>query len=94
MTISVYSFVLFFVVLNAKYTRFAYNGKKYNRGDMLEMIYKSVLGYIPVKDDNGSWRDSADIPQLFCSVKSMGFSLCKEYLGETKPEIIDRFFLV
>lgn len=92
MTVANYSFVLFFVVLNTNFTLFAYNGKKYNRGDILEMIYKSVLGYIPEKDSNGTWRDSADIPQLFCSVKSEGFSLCKEWLGDTKEQIIEKFF--
>lgn len=56
------------------YTRYTYNGKPLNRGQVIEVLIKEALGLEPRIDQTCFMRNT-DIPELKASVKSKGASL-------------------
>lgn len=72
-------------------SKFIVNGKVYNRGEFLEIVYKDYLGLSAEKDSNTSFDMGDDIPEFQESVKSRGFSLTCVELGKNKEEIINAF---
>lgn len=79
------------ILTGLKSKPFRYNGVDYNNGELIEVLYKKVLGLVAKKDANTSWRIGDDIPELKRSVKSRGFTLTDEYLGDTKEEIVNTY---
>lgn len=66
------------------YTRYTYNGKPLNRGQVIEVLIKESLGLEPRIDQTCFMRNT-DIPELKASVKSKGASLqIPAWLGYTK----------
>lgn len=88
---NLYTFALLITLTGLSCKPFRFNGKEYNRGELIEIVYKHVLGLIAKKDANTSWRAGDDIPEYKRSVKSKGFTLTDEYLGDTKEEIITTY---
>lgn len=68
------------------------NGKNCNGGEAAEIAYKDALGLAAVKDANGAFDITDDIPELGASVKSKGFTLVNRKLGDTKDAILDAYF--
>ena len=86
-----YTFTMIVTLSNIPRLPYLYNGVAYSGGDIMEIVYKSVLGLIPKKDGNTPFDKGCDIPELNRSVKSKGFTLTDRYLGETKEQIINAY---
>jgi len=52
-----------------------------NHGDLCECMAKAALGYAPIKDGNGSYDKTDDIPELRASVKSSSATVVNKKLG-------------
>ena len=75
------------------YTRYTYNGKPLNRGQVIEVLIKESLGLEP-RIDRSCFMQGTDIPELKASVKSKGASLqIPAWLKSTKSleEYLDEY---
>lgn len=63
----------------------------YNRGELLEVLCKAAFGLKAVKDANGAYNVTCDIPELSASVKSAKSSLTSRKLGETVADCVESY---
>lgn len=69
------------------------NGAKWiNTGEAVEVLIKSVLGLLGVKDANTGFNKGSDIKEYKASVKSPRFTLTSVALGNTFEEVKERYF--
>ena len=74
----------------AKYT---IDGTHYmNGGEFLECATKDLLGYANVKDANGKYDQTSDIPEIRASVKSSKATLVNMKLADSFEESIKVYF--
>lgn len=79
--------------LNHKHNPFSIDGVQWlNGGELAEILDKLSKGFEPVKDANGKWCDTSDIPETRTSCKSYRFGLNNEYLGDTYEEVKAEYF--
>ena len=71
---------------------YTFDGVRYvNAGEWKEVEFKGALGYAPVKDANGSYDMTDDVPEIGASVKSGKATLVNKVLGESFTEIKARY---
>lgn len=75
-----------------RFVPYSFNGKDYNGGDIIEIASKSGLGLNPVKDGNGAYDITDDIPEFNASVKSSAATLVNRVLGNDFDEIVTAYF--
>ena len=68
------------------------NGKDDNGGCAVECGIKSGLGLPAVKDGNGAYDVTDDIPEYNASVKSSAATLVNRKLGESFDEVVNAYF--
>lgn len=67
---------------------YTFDGLRYvNGGEWKEVELKAALGYAAVKDANGAYDKTDDIPELRASVKSGKATLVNKVLGESYTEV-------
>jgi hypothetical protein len=71
---------------------YSINGKDDNGGTASECAVKSGLGLPPVKDGNGAFDVTDDIPEYNASVKSSAATLVNRKLGNNFDEVINAYF--
>lgn len=68
------------------------NGKDDNGGVAVECGIKSGLGLPAVKDANGAYDVTDDIPEYNASVKSSAATLVNRKLGDNFDEVVNAYF--
>ena len=68
------------------------DGKDDNNGTANEVAVKSGLGLPAVKDGNGAFDITDDIPEYGASVKSSAATLVNRKLGNNFDEVINAYF--
>lgn len=68
------------------------NGKDDNGGTANECGVKSGLGLPPIKDGNGAFDTTDDIPEFNASVKSSAATLVNRKLGNNFDEVVNAYF--
>ena len=74
-----------------RYVPFNVNGKDCNGGDMAEIAVKSAYNLPAVKDGNGAFDVTDDIPEFNASVKSGAATLVNRVLGNNFDEIVTAY---
>lgn len=64
----------------------------FNNGEANEMQAKAVYGLPAVKDSNGAFDTTDDIPEFNASVKSSAATLVNRPLGNNFDEVIEAYF--
>lgn len=65
--------------------------KWFNRGEAVEIIVKAAMGFAPIKDGNGAYDVTDDIPEIGASVKSERATLVNRVLGEDLPSVVNAY---
>lgn len=67
---------------------YTFDGLRYvNGGEFKEVEFKAALGYAAVKDANGRYDMTDDVPEIGASVKSSKATLVNKVLGESFTEV-------
>lgn len=67
---------------------YTFDGLRYvNGGEWKEVEFKAALGYAAVKDANGRYDMTDDVPEIGASVKSSKATLVNKVLGESFSEV-------
>ena len=67
---------------------YTFDGLRYvNGGEWKEVEFKAALGYAAVKDANGRYDMTDDVPEIGASVKSSKATLVNKVLGESFTEV-------
>lgn len=78
---------------NRKGAKYSLDGIHWmNGGEFAECMDKAVKGYTIQKDANTAYDMGSDIPETCTSVKSGKATLTSKVLGESKEEILNRYF--
>lgn len=72
---------------------YTFDGVKYiNKGELIEILTKAVLGYEAKKDANTAFDVNSDIPELCASVKSGKATLTSTVLGNDYTSVKNNYF--
>lgn len=75
-----------------RFTPYSINGKDDNAGTATECGVKSGLGLPAVKDGNGAYDVTDDIPEYGVSVKSSNATLVNRPLGNDFDTVVNAYF--
>jgi hypothetical protein len=75
-----------------KFTPYSINGKSDNAGAAVECAIKSGLNLPAVKDSNGAYDVTDDVPEYGASVKSSAATLVNRPLGDNFDAVTNAYF--